>query len=59
MTDVYVVELVVESNETVASHTVLSALNLITDLQVTDSNGVSNSVTLMDSALVAGTMALQ
>lgn len=58
MTDVYVAELVVESNDSVPSDTVLLALKLITDLRVTDSNGVSNIVTLMDSGLVAGTMPL-
>lgn len=58
MTDVYVAELVVESNDSVPSHTVLSALKFITDIPVTDSNGVSNIVTLMDSGLVAGTMPL-
>lgn len=51
--DVYVAELVVESNDSVPSHTVLSALKFITDIPVTDSNGVSNIVTLVDSGLVA------
>lgn len=53
--DVYVAEMMLESNNTVASQTVLSALKSITDLQVTDSNGVSHIITLVLSELVAGT----
>lgn len=45
----------VESNETVSSKTVLSALGNLTDLQVTDSSGVSHTITLVNSELVAGT----
>lgn len=56
--DVYVAEMTVESNNTVASLTVLSALTSIADLQVTDSNGVSHIVTLVHSELVAGTTPL-
>lgn len=57
--DVYVAEMMVESNDTVTSNTVLSALKSITDLQVTDSNGVSHIITLLHSELVAGTTPLK
>lgn len=52
---IYVAEVMVESNETVSSKTVLSALEDLTDLQVTDSSGVSHTITLVNSELVAGT----
>lgn len=52
--DVFVVELMVESNVTLETNTVLTALNVIPDLQVTDSSGVSHTVTLEQNELVAG-----
>lgn len=52
--DVYVAELMVESNVTLEAQVVLSVLKTISDLQVNDSNGVSRRVTLQNNELVAG-----
>lgn len=52
--DVYVAELMVESNVTLEAQVVLSVLKTISDLQVTDGNGVSHTVTLQNNELVAG-----
>nr|XP_046228186.1 adhesion G protein-coupled receptor F4 [Scatophagus argus] len=51
--DVYVAELMVESNITLEAQTILSILNTTTDLQVTDTDGVSHTVTLLHNELVA------
>lgn len=51
---VYVAELMVESNVTLEAQVVLSVLKKISDLQVTDSNGVSHTMTLQNNELVAG-----
>lgn len=52
--DVYVAEVMVESNVTLEAQVVLSVLKRISDLQVTDSNGVSHTVTLQNNELLAG-----
>lgn len=52
--DVFVAELMVESNVTLETNTVLTALNVMPGLQVTDSSGVSHTVTLEQNELVAG-----
>ncbi|XP_060908736.1 adhesion G protein-coupled receptor F4 [Labrus mixtus] len=50
--EVYIAELMVESNVTVEAQTVLSALDQITELQVTDGNG-NRAVTMQHNELVA------
>ncbi|CAJ1077182.1 adhesion G protein-coupled receptor F4 [Xyrichtys novacula] len=50
--NIYIAELMVESNITLEADTVLSALNKTSDLQVTDNNG-DHTVTLMYNELVA------
>lgn len=54
--DVYIAELMVESNVTLEAQTVLSVLNTTTDLQVTESSGVSHVVTFLQNELIAGIM---
>lgn len=56
--DVYTAEMLVESNNTVSSGTVQSALKMVTDLKVTDSNGVSHSIAVVHSEVLAGTTLL-
>lgn len=56
--DIYVAELMVESNATLEAKTILSALSTA-DLQVTDASGASHPVTLSHSELVAGTFPVQ
>lgn len=51
--DVYISELMVESNATLEASTLMAFLNT-TDFQVTDTNGVSHSVTILQNELVAG-----
>ncbi|XP_055362478.1 adhesion G-protein coupled receptor F3-like [Betta splendens] len=51
--DIYFAELMVESNITLDAQTILSILNATTDLQVTDSQGVTYTVTLLQNELVA------
>ncbi|XP_044024247.1 adhesion G-protein coupled receptor F1 isoform X2 [Siniperca chuatsi] len=50
--DVYIAELMVESNVTLEAQTILSVLNT-TDLQVTSTSGVSHTVALLHSELIA------
>nr|XP_020487140.1 adhesion G-protein coupled receptor F3-like isoform X1 [Labrus bergylta] len=50
--EVYIAELMVESNVTLEAQTVLSALDQITELQVTDSSG-NHAVTMRHDGLVA------
>lgn len=52
--DVYIAELMVEGNVTLKAQTVLSVLKTTSDVQVTDSNGASHTVTLKHNELVAG-----
>ncbi|CAJ1077612.1 adhesion G protein-coupled receptor F4 [Xyrichtys novacula] len=51
--DVYVAELMVESNDTLEAETVLSALNGTRDLVVTDNNGVTHTVILVHYEMAA------
>ncbi|XP_068610178.1 adhesion G protein-coupled receptor F4 [Brachionichthys hirsutus] len=51
--DVYVAELMIESNITIEFPTIQSVLDSITDVQVTNSEGRSHTVTLTNSDLVA------
>lgn len=53
--DVFVAELMVESNVTLDSQTILSVLNSSANLVVTPNSGGPFTVTLTDSELVAGT----
>ncbi len=43
-----------ESNITLEAKTILSVLNKTTELRVTDAKGLSHTVTLLHSELVAG-----
>lgn len=52
--DIYIAELMVESNVTLDAQTILSILNSTTDLQVNDAQGVTYTVTLLQNELVAG-----
>lgn len=54
--DVFIAELMVESNVTLQVNTILSVLNTTSDLQVKDGSGASHTVTLQHSELVAGIM---
>ncbi|XP_029984801.1 adhesion G protein-coupled receptor F4 [Sphaeramia orbicularis] len=51
--DIYIAELMVESNVTLEAETILSVLNSTTNLQVTDANGVNHTVTLLQSETLA------
>lgn len=53
--DVFIAELMVESNVTLEVKTILSVLNT-SDLQVNDGSGASHTVTLQHCELVAGIM---
>lgn len=52
--DVYVAELMVESNVTLEAQTIVSVLNKTSSLTVTDAMGSSHTVTLLFTELVAG-----
>lgn len=54
--DIYIAELMVESNVTLDAQTILSILSSTTNLQVNDAQGVTYTVTLLQNELVAGTV---
>ena len=54
MTEIYVAELMIESNSTLETQTILSIFSNMSDLQVTNSDGASHTVSLQLNGLVAG-----
>lgn len=54
--DVYISELMVETNARVNSQDILSILSTTTSLQVNSTDGIIYTVTLLQNELVAGTM---
>lgn len=57
VTDVYISELVVKSNNTLEASTVLALLNM-SNFQVPDTSGAFHTVTIEQTTLVAGTTGL-
>lgn len=52
--DIFIAELMVESNVTLEARTIMAALNETGDITVKDTNEVSHKVTFLEHQLIAG-----